>query len=265
MNVAARKRLVQEYYSRRAGSYDEQKARSWKSRRGFGDDVFEGLFDSLPELGDKPVLEACIGTGRTSLPLLEKVKPWLVGLDLSKEMLKVASAKLSRHKERCSLVIGDAEHLPFKDRAFDALICTSAMHYFVSPRDCLAEFSRIMRAKGVFICGDLTLHERDGRGFLNKLEKTVSHAHEGYLRPSEIQAALEHDGFRISSVKTVPYRKSFDSLIEDKARYFGVKPEALDEYARAASADEREMYTLGSRELTLYYTLIVSVKKDGVQ
>ncbi len=260
--ATARKRLVQEYYSRRAKDYDKQKARTWKSKRGFADEVFEGLFDSLIGLEDKPLLEACMGTGRTSLPLLEKVKPWLVGLDLSREMLKIAEAKLSRHKKRCSLVRGDAEHLPFRNESFGTLICTSAMHYFVSPERSLAQFSRILRKKGVFICGDLTLHERDRRGFFNKLEKTVSPAHEGYLKPSQIEALLKDNGFHISSINTVTYRKSFTSLMKDKAKYFGVKPETLNKRINTASADERKMYALGSNELTLYYTMIRSEKED---
>lgn len=257
-----RKRLVQKYYSRRARDYDRQKARTWQSKRGFGEVVFEELFDFLSELEDKPVLEVCVGTGRTSLPLLKKRKPWLVGLDLSREMLKVAEVKLSPHKERCSLVMGDAEHLPFRNESFSTVICTSAMHYFVSPGRSLDEFSRILCAKGIFIYGDLTLHERDRKGLLNKLEKTVSPAHEGYLKPSEVKTLLKNTGFQISSINTVPYRKPFTSLVEDKAKYFGVKPETLDKCVYAASADERKMYALDSDELTLYYTVIRSEKED---
>ena len=257
-----RKRLIQHYYSRRAKAYDSQKIRTWRSNRGFADEVFEGLFASLRGLEDRPVLEACIGTGRTSLPLLEQVKPWFVGLDLSREMLEVAQAKLSRYKKRCNPIMSDAECLPFRDEVFEALICTSAMHYFVSPEEILAEFSRILRTKGVFIIGDLTLHERDNRGFLNKLERTVSHAHGGYLRSSDIETMLNDHGFQVLSIKTIAYTKPFVSLIEDKAKYFGLKPETLNRCVREASADERKMYALGTDEFTLYYTLIKSEKED---
>jgi ubiquinone/menaquinone biosynthesis C-methylase UbiE len=262
VDSTGRKKLIQQYYSRRARAYDSQKARTWKSNQGFGDEVFEGLFDSLEGLEDRPILEACIGTGRTSLPLLEQVKPWLVGLDLSREMLEVAQAKLSRYKERCNPIMSDAEHLPFRNGAFEALICTSVMHYFVSPEEILDEFSRILRAKGVFIIGDLTLHERDNRGFLNKLERTVSHAHGSYLRSSEIETMLNDHGFQVLSIKTIAYTKPFVSLIEDKAKYFGLKPETLNRCVREASADERKMYALGTDEFTLHYTLIKSEKED---
>ncbi|MGA9388490.1 MAG: methyltransferase domain-containing protein [Candidatus Bathyarchaeia archaeon] len=263
MNVVARKRVVQEYYSRRARDYDGQKIRTWKSRQGFGDEVFRGLINSLEGLKGKRVLEVCVGTGRTSLPLLEKVKPWLVGLDLSREMLKVAEAKMSAFKDMSSLIMGDAEHVPFKSGVFDALICTSAMHYFAYPERLLAEFSRSLRKNGVLVFGDLTLHELDNRGFLNRLEKTVSRVHESYSKPSEVKRMLEGSGFEVSFADTVVYSKRFDCLIKDKARYFGVKPEAVSECVEAASLDERKLYSIGSDELTLFYTLIKAVKKDG--
>jgi ubiquinone/menaquinone biosynthesis C-methylase UbiE len=261
MSATARKRLIQEYYSRRAKNYDKQKIRTWKSKQGFGDEVFSKLINSLTGLEGKPVLEVCMGTGRTSLPFLRKISPWLVGLDLSKEMLKVAKEKMCPFKERISLILGDAENLPFGDGAFDALICTSAMHYFGYPEKSLAEFSRVLREKGVFVYGDLTLHELDEQGFLDRLERTVSLAHKNYFRPSEMRKMLEDNGFRASCADTVAYRKAFNYLIEDKGRYFGVKPEAINECVRAASPDERKLYSLSNDEITLFYTLIKTIKK----
>jgi ubiquinone/menaquinone biosynthesis C-methylase UbiE len=261
MSVTARKRLVQEYYSRRAGDYDRQKIRTW-SEQGFGDEIFSRLIDSLAGVEDKPVLEVCIGTGRTSLPLLEKIRPWLVGLDLSREMLGVAKTKLSSCRESFSLIIGDAEHLPFQDKVFSAVICTSAMHYFACPERLLKESSRMLQKNGVFIYGDLTLHELDNRGFLNRLEKTVSHTHGSYLKPSEAKKMLSDNRFQVSSADTIAYSKPFSYLIEDKAKYFGVKPEAVDKCLEAASSYEKKLYSLGGDGLTLFYTLIKAMKKE---
>lgn len=262
MSVTARKRLVQEYYSRRAGDYDRQKIRTWRSEQGFGDEVFSRLIDSLAGVEDKPILEVCIGTGRTSLPLLEKIRPWLVGLDLSREMLGVAKTKLSSYRESFGLIIGDAEHLPFQDKVFSAVICTSAMHYFACPERLLKESSRMLQKNGVFIYGDLTLHELDNRGFLNRLEKTVSHTHGSYLKPSEAKKMLSDNRFQVSSADTIAYSKPFSYLIEDKAKYFGVKPEAVDKCLEAASSYEKKLYSLGGDELTLFYTLIKAMKKQ---
>jgi ubiquinone/menaquinone biosynthesis C-methylase UbiE len=262
MKDIAHKKLVQEYYARRARDYDRQKIRTWKSDRGFGDEVFSGLFDSLTRLRGKLVLEACVGTGRTSIPLLEKVRPWLIGLDLSREMLKIAEQKMSSYKKEFDFVLADAEHLPLKSGVFEAVVCTSAMHYFRQPERILAEFSRILYEKGLFVYGDLTLHESDDKGFLNRLERTVSHAHASYLKLSEVKKMLENTGFRVSETNVVPYRKPLNSLIEDKGRYFAVKPEALRECVQSASEDEKEPYSISDTELTLFYTLIKALKED---
>lgn len=262
MRMVAHKRLVQEYYSRRAKDYDRQKIRTWKLRQGFSDEVFQGLIDSLTGLKSKPVLEACVGTGRTALPLLENVKPWLVGLDFSKEMLNVANAKLLSWKRKFSPAMGDAECLPFRSEAFNAVICTSALHYFAKPEKILAEFLRVLHAKGVFVYGDLTLHERDSLGFLNRLENTASKVHKGYLKPSKIRSMLEDSGLHVYSTDTIVYRKPFNSLIEDKATYFGVNPAAISKCVRTASSDEKALYGLSNDGLDLYYTLIKAVKDE---
>jgi hypothetical protein len=73
---------------------------------------------------------------------------------------------------------------------------------------------------------------------------------------------LNDHGFQVLSIKTIAYTKPFVSLIEDKAKYFGLKPETLNRCVREASADERKMYALGTDEFTLYYTLIKSEKED---
>jgi ubiquinone/menaquinone biosynthesis C-methylase UbiE len=207
------------------------------------------------------VLEVCVGSGRTSLPLLKTVKPSLVGHDFSKEMLRNAKAKTREFKEKTELVLGEAENLPFTDEAFDALICTSAMHYFSHPIRNLTEFSRTLRKRSIFVYGDLTLHESDNQRFLDKLEKTVSLAHGSYYKPSEIAKMLGNAGFRISDTVTFPYRKPLKSLMEDKARYFGVKPEALHKIIKNASEREREWYSISDNELTLFYTLIKALKE----
>jgi ubiquinone/menaquinone biosynthesis C-methylase UbiE len=263
MNGVDHKRLVQEYYSRRAHDYDRQKIRTWDSKQGFGDEIAEAMVHALQDCKGKPVLEVCVGTARTTLLLLAKVKPLLVGLDFSKEMLKIAKRKASSRGSKPNLVLGDAEHLPFAGKAFSAVVCTSSAHYFTDLRRNLAEFLRVLQDEGVFLYGDLTLHESDRRRFLDRLESTVSNAHGRYCMPSEVKDMLEDAGFAVSMQTVVPYRKSFKSLMEDKGRYFGVKPEALEKCVCSASEEERRLYAINDNELTLFYTVMKAVKKGG--
>jgi len=260
MSSFARKKIIREYYLKRSGDYDEQKRRTWKSGKGFGDEIIDALVDAVRVSENPVVLEVCMGTGRTSLPLLKRVKMHLVGLDLSKEMLETAKEKMFSCKKRFDLILGDAEHLPFKENVFDAVICTSAMHYFDDPAHYLVGLSRVIRKNCPFIYGDLTLHESDELSFLNRLERTVSHAHERYLKPSEAKAVLESQGLHLSKTETFAYRKTLEHLMEDKGTYFQVKPQTLRDILKTASKKERKLYSINSKELTLYYTIIVSVK-----
>ncbi|HJW97944.1 MAG TPA: hypothetical protein VJ529_02360, partial [Candidatus Bathyarchaeia archaeon] len=73
MNDIDRKKLIQEYYSRRASDYDRQKSRTWKSVHGFGNDVFEEILQGLRNFEDKLLLEIGVGSGRNAKPILDKI------------------------------------------------------------------------------------------------------------------------------------------------------------------------------------------------
>jgi ubiquinone/menaquinone biosynthesis C-methylase UbiE len=261
MQNTDRKKLIQQYYSARAKDYDRQKGRTWKNSRGFGTDVINEVLEAFKDDDKKRVLEVGVGSGRNALPLLQETKPWLVGLDLSKEMLTVAKHKMSTFKNNVDLILGDAEHLPFNDRTFDAMVCMSTMHYFKSQKESLKEFSKKLKENGTFVYGELTLHEGDGEGFFETLERTLSRAHTKYSRPSEMRMLMEANGFHVSKIKTFAYNKSYAALIEDKGQYFDVKLETLFKQIEAASMSAREQYSLTSTELTQFYTVIKTTRK----
>jgi len=260
MEKMRHKKTVQEYYSKRVRDYDQQKIRTWKSERGFGAIVLKQIIGALMNFGGKNVLEVGVGSGRIGFPLMEEVKPFLVGLDLSRGMVELAKEKMPVFHQRFDISLGDAENLPFSNAVFDAIVCVSTMHYFADTGRSLTEFSRVLKEKGVFVCGDLTLHESDTRHFLDTLERTLSKAHAQYYKPSEMKKLIEDHGFCVSQLKVIPYRKFFVSLVEDKGKYFNVKAEALNECLERATKDERNLYSINNNELTLFYTLITALR-----
>jgi ubiquinone/menaquinone biosynthesis C-methylase UbiE len=261
MNETARKKIIQEYYSQRSKDYDKQKSRTWKSTTGFGDEVTNALFDALAGFESKCLLEVGVGSGRNALPLLEKIKPWLVGFDLSRGMLETAKTKMRLFKKNLSLILGDADYLPFADEAFDALVCMSTLHYFVSPESILPAFLRVLKEEGVLLCGDLTVHESDDEGFFENLERRLSKAHAQYHKPSEMKKMMENCGFHVSGMETFAYKKSYRALMEDKGDYFGVPRQTFNKYLQEASTAARQQYGLSDIDLFLYYTVIVAKKK----
>jgi ubiquinone/menaquinone biosynthesis C-methylase UbiE len=262
MNSADRKKLIQRYYSLRAKDYDRQKSRTWKSTQGFSNEITDELLESLKDFRNKLLLEVGVGSGRNALPLLAEIKPRFVGLDLSREMLKLAKAKTASSKKDFDFILGDAERLPFVDKIFDAVVCMSTMHYFASQEKVLSEFSRMLKGKSVLVYGDLTLYELDKQGVFEALERMLSKVHAGYHKPSEIKEMLEANGFRVSRMKTLAYRKSYKALMEDKGEYFDVEFEILQEFTHKAPLNAKEQYALTDTELTLFYTMITASIKD---
>lgn len=80
------------------------------------------LSAAISSFRNKLVLEVEVGSGRNTMLLLEKTKTRLVGLDLSKEMLKLAKMKMFPFKKCFDLILADGKHLPFANHAFDARI-----------------------------------------------------------------------------------------------------------------------------------------------
>lgn len=256
------KKIIQKYYSKRAHDYDRQKIRTWKSELGFEAKILNEVVDAVSQVKDGFILEVGVGSGRVALPLMKEITLQFVGLDLSKEMLKNAQRKMSAYKQRSNLLMGDAEYLPFRNNVFDAVICMSTLHYFSFPKTSLEEISRALKKRGIFLYSDVTLHESDHDNFLDKIEKTISHAHGKYSRPSEMKKLIESCGIQVNKTEVIPYKKSYTALIEDKAQYFNVKPQVLYEKIREATENERKLYSIEKNQMTLFYTLIKGIKQN---
>jgi SAM-dependent methyltransferase len=87
------------------------------------------------------VLDVACGTGMSTLALAPLAGS-VVGLDLSPEMMRVAPAA-----PNVTYMLGRAEHLPFATGAFDAVTCSSGVHWFDQP-SFFAELSRVLRPGG---------------------------------------------------------------------------------------------------------------------
>ena len=97
------------------------------------------------------VLDIGCGTGGL-LNAIHEGRPAarLFGLDLSAEMIAVARAKL----RNADLRVGDSEHLPYENGAFDLVTCTFSFHHYPNPREVMAEIYRVLRADGRLIMAD---------------------------------------------------------------------------------------------------------------
>jgi len=107
--------------------------------RGPPDHVMKQLLKILgKELhGCDTILDAGVGTGRFAKPMQEHGFE-VVGIDISRKMLKVA-----KEKGTANLFRGDVCALPFKDGSFDAAICNAVLHLIPEWKTALREMCRV--------------------------------------------------------------------------------------------------------------------------
>ena len=99
------------------------------------------------------LLDVATGTGRLPRALLRQpgFDGRVVGLDLSRRMLREAVRKTAQFADRLTYIWQDARSLPFQDDTFDAVTCLEALEFTPCPRGILAELVRVLRPGGVLL------------------------------------------------------------------------------------------------------------------
>ena len=128
---------------------DPETAQSFDQLR-FGNAIGEFLkqtqeqlvFLYLPDVSGWQVIDIGAGTGRLTIPFLEKGAQ-VTACDASEEMLKVLQAKTKSSKLQTQVV--DAQDLPFPDNNFDCAISFRLLMHVIDWKKALAEFCRVSR------------------------------------------------------------------------------------------------------------------------
>jgi len=99
------------------------------------------------------VLDVATGTGRLPRALLRQpaFAGRIIGLDLSRRMLRQAMRRTAQFADRLTYVWQDARRLPFDDGTFDAVACLEALEFMPDPREVLEELVRVLRPGGVLL------------------------------------------------------------------------------------------------------------------
>lgn len=109
------------------------------------------MIDHIVPSAPGKILDVASGTAGVAIQLARRSPPTsVVGLDLTEQMLRrgqrnVAGAGLAN---RIALTVGQAEHLPFPDAAFDAMTFTYLLRYVADPQSTLQELARVVRPGG---------------------------------------------------------------------------------------------------------------------
>ena len=200
---------VTRFWSVAAPLYDLPFLQHWAYRPA-QNEVIAQLINS----GAREVADMGCGTGILADRISRELHPDQVyGVDMSDGMLAQARARSSEVQWRK----GPAEHLPFDDGALDAVVTTSAFHFFDQPA-ALREFHRVLVPGGVAAVATLSPRQPLPLHRLSANRLNPSHN----PSPQEMRRLFEGAGFRVSDQHRV-HRPAWTRVLSDLITV-GIKP-----------------------------------------
>jgi ubiquinone/menaquinone biosynthesis C-methylase UbiE len=153
---AQREKIATEYF--RANAEDWDQIRSLHIDEAV---VEQALLDTVGDLSDGRILDIGTGTGRI-LELLGRNAEEGVGVDMSREMLAVARARLQRADlSNCLVRQADMYQLPYPGGMFDVVILHQVLHFAEKPDIAIAEAARVLAPDGKLVVVDFASHDRE--------------------------------------------------------------------------------------------------------
>ena len=166
------------------------------------------------------VLDVGTGTGRISIPLLERGLD-LIGCDISTNMLK----RLQKKYPAARIAQADASRLPFPDHRFDGLLTVHVLHLIPPWREALREFRRMLVPGGVYLNVrtwdpvGVTIRGRMREYWRSWLDSQGVDARPTGLRDdSEFQSELHSLGAQLTEVEVVRYSMTF--TVREELEYY---------------------------------------------
>ncbi|MDX1995959.1 MAG: methyltransferase domain-containing protein [bacterium] len=196
------------------------------------------------------VLDVATGTGRLPLALLDNphFQGRVVGVDLSRAMLRQAANKLRGHERRVDLLWSSAEVLPFPDATFDMVTCLEALEFVPDAQIVIAEMARVLRPGGLLlITNRINMRWMPG--------KTFSDEH--------MQDLLERHGFEdvMPEIWQIDYHKIWATRAGESAPV-GTRP--LAEFLRCPNCQQVEMEAMKRAWRCNHCGAKIPVGGDGV-
>jgi len=196
----ARLEAVRSERADRATEYFAQVAQEWDQLRELHaptTEVEKAMLDAVQAPLVDSVLDLGTGTGRILELFADRTRRGL-GLDLSRQMLGVARARLDDDRlNHCSVRLGDIYDLDVHDNSHDVVVLHHVLHFLADPASALDVSSRALAPGGTLLIVDFASHE------LERMRTDHAHSRLGF-DDSEVTGWCEVLGLDALGVQHFP-------------------------------------------------------------
>ena len=202
------------------------------------------IFDQFELPGQSRILEVGSGPGHLWAENLGSLpEGWSITLtDISPGMVAEAEARLGSDR-RFEFLVADAQHLPFEDETFDAVVANHMLYHVPDRPGALSEISRVLRARGFLYAATNGANTHREMGWMQRV-LDPSRPTDGYFRDL-LEFSLENGAEQLSPrFSEVTLRRYEDALIVTNATplvEYLLSGSAADSSAQGSSAEEFAM------------------------
>jgi demethylmenaquinone methyltransferase/2-methoxy-6-polyprenyl-1,4-benzoquinol methylase len=152
-----------------------------------------GLKKSLEPKDGQKIIDAGGGTGLLRDQFGDfRFDPWLV-LDVNRNMLRQGR----RTRPSCRFVRGSATAMPLRDRTFDRVLISDALHHMPDRNQVLRESRRVLREDGKLVVEEI--NPSTPLGGLIEIGERMLCMGSRFVTPDQLAKQLRQAGFRILS------------------------------------------------------------------
>lgn len=171
------------------------------------------------------VLDVGCGRGRLLNKLNAQYKTKGVGIDISSVQIE---KNIENNPFANIYYVADAERLPFADGSFNYVTCLDVLEHLPSPEKCIAEISRVLKAKGNALI--FTLSRNNGYTWHQCLKMVTfgklgfdrgrrdDHNRENFVHPGELFKSCQDNKLKVR--KLIYFHSFFTLAFDEIYEYF---------------------------------------------
>ncbi len=162
------------------------------------------------------VLEVGCGIGNTACYLAKNYGCRVIGIDISERMVARSKDRAKRKRLETSVEfrVADAQHLPFEDGLFDAVISESVTAFVEDKQQAVCEYRRVVKPGGYVGLNEVTWSKTPAPELVNYISFIMAGA--DFLPSESWRQLLERSGLREVEVRNYRFHACRQFLEESR-------------------------------------------------